>query len=135
MAGWSFYDLRRKIAYKAKARGIRVLSVDPAYTSQTCPVCGHISPSNRQSQSWFCCQCCGYQSNADRVGALNLAQRGRAALSGLHERSSVRVNQPNGVEHGTDSNASGVEAKADLSAGQVGTAAEPGRKLLTLSQE
>ena len=138
MASWSFYDLRQKIAYKAQARGIGVLSVDPAYTSQTCPVCGHISSSNRRSQSWFCCQRCGYQSNADRVGALNLAQRGRAALSGLYEHhrvnACVRVNQPNGVEHVTDSNASGVEAKAGRSAGQVGTAAEPGRKLPTSSR-
>jgi IS605 OrfB family transposase len=75
IAGWSFYDLRQKIEYKAQARGIRVWHVDPAYTSQTCPLCGHISKSNRQSQSWFCCQQCGYQSNADRVAAINLAQK------------------------------------------------------------
>ena len=92
MAGWSFFDLRQKVEYKAQARGVRVLKVDPAYTSQACPRCGHVSTSNRPSQSWFCCQQCGYQANADRVGALNLAQRGIAALSGLS------VNQPNGVE-------------------------------------
>ena len=118
MAGWSFFDLRRKVEYKAQARGVQVLKVDPAYTSQTCPRCGHVSRSNRTSQSWFCCQQCGYQSNADRVGALNLAQRGIAALSRLS------VNQPNGVGEPTCSNASGVEAKAD----SFGNAAELRRK-------
>ena len=76
MAGWSFYDLCQKIEYKAQARSVRVLKVEPAYTSQTCPMCGHVSRSNRKSQSWFCCQQCGYQSNADRVAAINLANKG-----------------------------------------------------------
>ena len=97
MASWSFADLQAKIAYKAQARGIRVLLVDPAYTSQTCPKCGHAEAGNRKTQSLFSCVSCGYQSNADRVAALNLAQRGTSVLSGLS------VNQPN---------ASGVEAKA-----------------------
>lgn len=86
MAGWSFHDLWQKIAYKAQARGIRVLTVDPAYTSQTCPICSHVSKSNRTSQSWFCCQECGYQSNADRVAAINIASKGRLALTNPHAR-------------------------------------------------
>ena len=97
MASWSFADLQAKITYKAQTRGIRVLLVDPAYTSQTCPRCGHVDSENRKTQSLFSCVSCGYQSNADRVAALTLAQRGRSVLSGLS------VNQPN---------ASGVEAKA-----------------------
>ena len=118
MAGWSFSDLRQKVTYKAQAHGIQVLQVDPAYTSQRCPRCGHSSKSNRISQSWFWCQACGYQSNADRVGALNLAQRGISVLSGLP------VNQPNGVGKCPYSNASGVDAKAEM----LGTAAELRRK-------
>ena len=114
MAGWSFVDVQQKVTYKAQARGIQVVQVDPAYTSQRCPQCGHVSKSNRTSQSWFCCQACGYQSNADRVGALNLAQRGISVLSGLC------VNQPNGVGERSYSNASSDDAKAEI----LGTAAE-----------
>ncbi len=77
-ASWSFYDLRQKITYKAQSRGIQTLTVDPAYTSQTCPMCNHVSRSNRKSQSWFCCEQCGYESNADRVAAINLANKGAA---------------------------------------------------------
>lgn len=34
MAGWAFYDLQAKIVYRVEARGVRVLKVEPAYTSQ-----------------------------------------------------------------------------------------------------
>jgi len=56
--------------------GVPVVWVDPKSTSQTCPRCGHAARANRPSQGWFKCARCGYQSDADRVGALNIAARG-----------------------------------------------------------
>ena len=74
---WSFYDLGQKIAYKAVAKGQKVIKVDPRYTSQTCPKCGHIEKSNRNKRlHQFCCKECGYKSNDDRIGAMNLHQKG-----------------------------------------------------------
>lgn len=72
---WAFSQLRSFIEYKAKIAGVVVALVDPRHTSQTCPQCGFVSRSNRQSQSSFVCQSCGFASNADLVGATNIASR------------------------------------------------------------
>jgi putative transposase len=89
---WSFATLRGFLTYKAEEKGIRVEGVDPRHTSQTCPCCGHQHRRNRPSQSWFHCRACGYQSNADRVGAINvgaklLASRAICVASGLPSES------------------------------------------------
>jgi len=74
---WGFLDLRNKVEYKAKLAGIQTLAVDPRYTSQKCPKCGHTERANRnKKQHTFTCKSCGYSSNDDRIGALNLRQMG-----------------------------------------------------------
>ncbi len=64
-------SLERKLAYKA---GV-VVKVDPAYTSQTCSRCGHVSRANRPSQAVFACQACGWAPNADHNAAINILVR------------------------------------------------------------
>ena len=39
---WSFYDLRKKLEYKSLLNGVKLIVVNPAYTSQTCYNCNHI---------------------------------------------------------------------------------------------
>ena len=74
---WSFYDLEQKLKYKAQRNGGLVINVDPRYTSQRCPKCGHIEKSNRNKKlHCFCCKNCGYRSNDDRIGAMNLFNLG-----------------------------------------------------------
>lgn len=74
---WSFYDLERKIDYKAKKYGSKMIKVNPAYTSQTCPKCGHTEKFNRnKSKHLFTCKNCGYMSNDDRISAMNLYRMG-----------------------------------------------------------
>ena len=74
---WSYYDLEQKLTYKAIEHGQKVITVDPRYTSQICPKCGHISKSNRDKKTHsFCCRNCGYRSNDDRIGAMNLYRMG-----------------------------------------------------------
>ncbi len=65
---WSFYRLASFIEYKAKLVGIKVAYVDPAYTSQACPVCG---VCNKVRDRTYRCGC-GFRSHRDRVGALNI---------------------------------------------------------------
>ena len=71
---WAFYQLRMFLSYKAAWAGIPVRVVDPAYTSQTCSVCGHCEKANRQSQATFLCKQCGFCSNADINAAINISR-------------------------------------------------------------
>ncbi len=75
MAGWAFTQLRDFVEYKARLAGVRVVLVDPRYTSQECSACGHIAKANRQSQARFSCQHCGYTANADFNAAVNIRSR------------------------------------------------------------
>lgn len=78
---WSFNQLASFIEYKARLAGLHCVSVDPRETSRKCPKCGYISRSNRKSQERFKCKHCGYESNADRIGAMNIAQRATELLA------------------------------------------------------
>lgn len=74
---WSFYDLEQKLIYKAKQNQSAVIKVSPKYTSQCCPKCGHIEQANRNKKlHLFTCKNCGYKSNDDRIGAMNLYRMG-----------------------------------------------------------
>lgn len=80
---WSFYDLEQKLIYKAKQNQSSVIKADPRYTSQCCPVCGHTEKSNRNKKiHLFTCKNCGYKSNDDRIGAMNLYRMGINYLAG-----------------------------------------------------
>ena len=78
---WSYSDLEKKLTYKAEMNGSRVIKLDPRYTSQTCPVCGHREKSNRNHENHtFRCRQCGYITNDDRIGAMNLWRMGTEYL-------------------------------------------------------
>jgi len=60
-----------------------LIAVAPQNTSRTCPECGCISADNRRTQARFLCVECGYENNADVVGAINILARGhRVAACG-----------------------------------------------------
>lgn len=69
---WAFRQLQTFVEYKASAFGIAVKYVDPAYTSQTCSVCGQIG---KRSKHLFSCQC-GFRAHADLNAGRNLARIG-----------------------------------------------------------
>lgn len=55
-------------------KGYDFLEVAPDYTSQVCPVCSNLDAANRNQKTFFC-TCCGYQDDADHVGAMNIRAR------------------------------------------------------------
>jgi IS605 OrfB family transposase len=76
LSSWSFHQLGRFLAYKARRCGVPLVEVDPRYTSQTCNRCGHRDKRNRPDQETFTCRSCGVVAHADHNAALNIAQRG-----------------------------------------------------------
>lgn len=77
--GW--FEFRRQLDYKLAWRGGYLVAVPPRNTSRTCPACGHVSADNRQMQARFECVECGYENNADVVGAINVLRAGHARLA------------------------------------------------------
>lgn len=73
-----FGSMRQRLKTKAEEQCGRVIEVDPAYTSQTCPRCGHVARKNRINAQ-FACLRCQYAEHADIVGATNILQRGISA--------------------------------------------------------
>ena len=91
---WSYYDLEQKLSYKAALAGQKVVKVDPKYTSQRCPVCGAIDRHSRDKRNHvYKCSHCGYQSDDDRIGAMNLYQLGLEYLSGIEH---PKIQSPSG---------------------------------------
>ena len=66
---WAFSKIQNMITYKAKAVGINVDTEDEAYTSQTCPSCGHRKKPSRRT---YQCRQCEWQGHRDVVGASNI---------------------------------------------------------------
>ncbi|MGV9249571.1 zinc ribbon domain-containing protein [Streptomyces sp. NPDC003710] len=78
-SSWPFHQLGAFIAYKAKRVGVPLIEVDPAYTSQRCPRCGHTECGNRRTRDHFSCRRCSLAGSADHVAGVNTAKRGTAA--------------------------------------------------------
>lgn len=83
---WAWYELQQFVEYKAQAQGIKVVYVNPAYTSQTCSQCGCLG--SRQKHRFKCSNCGSYQ-HSDCNGAINLLKLGESAVS-----STAPVNGP-----------------------------------------
>ncbi|WP_344593710.1 transposase [Actinomadura vinacea] len=79
LSSWPFHQLGAFIAYKACRAGVPFVEVDPAYTSQRCPRCGHTARNSRRSRDLFCCRRCGLAGPADHVAAVNVRDRARTA--------------------------------------------------------
>ena len=81
LVSWPFYELGKFIEYKAAMNGQSVIRVDPRNTSAKCPICGAVEKSNRDKHLHiYKCKRCGYSSNDDRVGAMNLYNMGKEYL-------------------------------------------------------
>jgi len=99
-SSWAFRQLQTFIEYKATEKGIRILYIDPKYTSQTCSRCGHIEKNNRNGMV-FLCKSCGFEMNADLNASRNIEHKTRDFRHDL-EFQGCNVSHPDGTNRTTD---------------------------------
>jgi putative transposase len=85
--GWRGFAVM--LGYKMEERGGTLVTVDPAFTSQTCTSCGTVDAKSRESQAVFRCVACGHREHADVNAAQNILRRSTALMrmEDLHEQS------------------------------------------------
>lgn len=76
----SWFRFETLLAYKLEERGGQLVKVNPAYTSQTCSVCGAVDRLSRESQARFVCTTCGHHEHADINAAKNIMRRNAAFM-------------------------------------------------------
>jgi len=92
VCGWPYASLQFKAGYKLAEKGIDTTVINPAYTSQECPRCGHIAKGNRVGLQ-FRCVTCGHRGDADLTASENI--RGRYILreQGFRRMGSVNTHE------------------------------------------
>lgn len=81
--GTLWYLFRTLLRYKLEYRGMRLIEVNPAFTSVTCFACGDCSKSNRDGEQ-FHCIACGHEDHADTNASKNIWAAGQAVLRGVY---------------------------------------------------
>ena len=66
--------LQEKLMSELNWHGMAFLEVEPDYSSQTCPVCGHIDSKSRNGKQ-FHCTLCGHTDDADHSASVVLKNR------------------------------------------------------------
>jgi putative transposase len=66
---WAFAQFGSMLRYKCALRGVPLIEVDPAYTSQRCSRCGSI---HRPNGKRFRCLTCGHNDHRDANAAFNI---------------------------------------------------------------
>lgn len=82
---WAFYQLRQFLTYQCVLVGVKLILVNPAWTSQTCHKCFVIG--NRKGKK-FTCNTCG-KFDADYNGAKNIEKLALGQIINLPEGSEM----------------------------------------------
>jgi len=74
--------IQKWIEWQAKKHGLKVIKVNPAYSSTICPKCGTLMKES--DYRTFRCPNCGFKENRDYIAVRNLYGRGLLHLSTAH---------------------------------------------------
>ena len=81
--------IKSKLQTLKKDYGIKIIEVNPAYTSQACHKCGFVHRLNRNNRDKFICKSCNYTKHADINASKNI--RIRSSCSVLKGKSGKRT--------------------------------------------
>lgn len=82
LSHWLYGLIRGCLQQDCEEHGVRLVVKNPAFTSQTCAVCGWCDKRNRNDDR-FKCKRCGNESQADYNASKNLELLGLAGLYGV----------------------------------------------------
>ena len=74
--------IQKWIEWEAKKYGLKVIKVNPSYSSTACPKCGTLMKES--GYRTLKCERCGFEEHRDYVSVLNLYGRGLLHLSTAH---------------------------------------------------
>jgi len=74
--------IQQWIEWQAKKYGLKVIKVNPAYSSTSCPKCGTLMKESEYRT--LKCEKCNFEEHRDYVSVLNLYGRGSLTLSTAH---------------------------------------------------
>jgi putative transposase len=79
MNSWSFAEIERLITYKAEWEGIKVIRINPYYTSSTCHQCGKRTQGDIYKRTMSCINC-NLIWDRDILAVINIAKKGGLVL-------------------------------------------------------
>lgn len=90
IAPWVYRRVLDRISHKATENRVRLIAVEPAYTSQTCPTCHTVSRESRRGEK-FQCVACNCSGDADYIGALNILECTRQILRSVESLGPIKA--------------------------------------------
>ena len=84
MQYWSYRNVFERLQRVCEETGRTLLHVDPAYSSQTCSLCGHVDRNSRKGEQFWCTRC-GMTKDADLNASEVILQRGTYGSPSLQQ--------------------------------------------------
>jgi len=91
IGGWPRQHFGARVRQIAEEYGVVfVWEQWPAYSSMTCPTCGHCEKMNRRGEVFHCVSC-GFDGHSDTVASWNLARWARAGIRRYLTKGAVKI--------------------------------------------